>query len=82
VLSLAELTHIAESIAREHTPTLQVASVASSDGDGGRVELLITVVGCHDDPCTLLLNLSRQGRPQFEADLRAQLRSTLATHQQ
>jgi hypothetical protein len=80
-LSLAELTRIAEAVGREQTPALTIVGVASSDSDSERVELLITVAGCHNEPCTLLLNLSRHERTQFEAELRSELRRTLRTHQ-
>jgi hypothetical protein len=79
-LSLSELTHIAETFAREHNPALTVVGVASTDPDTSRVELLVTVRGCHNDPCTLLLNLSRDDRNKFEAELGAQLREALRAH--
>ena len=79
-LSLPELTQIAQTVAREHHDALAVVGVASSDADSGRVELLVTVRGCHVDPCTLLLNLSRLEQGKFEAELRTQLREALRTH--
>ena len=56
-LPLSELTQIAEMVAREHHHALMIEGVMFSNG---RAELLVTVRGCHADPCTLLLNLSRQ----------------------
>jgi hypothetical protein len=44
-LSLSELTHIAETVAREQHPELTIVGVASTDPDTSRVELLVTVRG-------------------------------------
>ena len=79
-LSLPELTRIAEIVAAEHDAHLQVVGVQSSDRDTGRVELLVTIAGCHDEPCTLLLNLPRQDRARFERELSSQLRAALHAH--
>ncbi len=79
-LSLSELTQIAVTVAREHHPELTIVGVASTDPDTSRVELLVTVRGCHEDPCDLLLNLPRHERTRFEAELSTQFRETLQAH--
>ena len=79
-LSLAELTRIAEIVARTHTPELTIVGVTSTDVDSGRVELLVTVSGCHSEPCTLLLNLPRHERGRFEGELSTQLAIALQAH--
>jgi hypothetical protein len=81
LLSLAEVTRIAETVAREQTPRLKIAGVASRDGDSGRVELLVTVTGCHAEPCTLVLNLSREEPRQLRAELERQLTDAVRAHQ-
>jgi hypothetical protein len=79
-LSLDMVTEISRAVVAEQTPALQVVNVASSDGGSGRVELLITVVGCHAEPCRLLLNLSRMEQRRFEHDLRIKLRDAIQSH--
>lgn len=79
-LSIPELTRIAEVVAAEHDAALRIVGVASSDSDTGRVELLVTVSGCHEEPCTLLINLPRHERTRFEAELRSHLRNALHAH--
>lgn len=79
-LTLSELTAIAQAVAVEEDAALEVMSVASNDAETDRVELLITVAGCHDEPCTFLINVSRSERRRFENTLRAEFRSALDTH--
>lgn len=80
-LTLPELTRIAEAVVREEAPGLTLINVASSDAETGRLELLVTVTGCHREPCTFLINLARQERRGFEAALRDQFRAAVASHQ-
>jgi hypothetical protein len=40
----------------------------------------VTIKGCHESPCRLLLNLSRGSREALEAELRPKLRDQLRTH--
>lgn len=79
-LTLPEVTRIADAVAREQGSAFSVLSVASSDAETERVELLVTVAGCHREPCTFLLNLSRGERIRFEEELRIQLRAALVEH--
>jgi hypothetical protein len=79
-LTLSELTRIAETVVGEHDPALKVVGVASTDGETGRVELLVRVAGCHHEPCAIALNLSRQEEARFKSELISQLRTALHTH--
>ena len=79
-LSLDTITAISRDIAADHDPALQVVGVASSDGGSDRVELLVTIVGCHQEPCILMLNLTRAETSQFERELKDKLREKLADH--
>ena len=80
ILPLPDLTQIAEAAIREHDSSLISLGIASSDGESGRVELLVRVGGCRDDPCTLSLNVSRDERERFGAELISQLKLALAGH--
>ena len=44
-------------------------------------EILITIRGCHAEPCTLHLNVSRGERQEFEQDLRTKLQRAFARHE-
>ena len=80
-LSLPDLTRIAETVAADHDPGLTIVGIASSDSETGRVELLVTVAGCHEHPCTLLVNLPRHEPGEFAAELQRSLRGALDVHQ-
>jgi hypothetical protein len=79
-LTLLELTQIADAVTRRQDAALSVVRVASTDVESGRVELLVTVSGCHEEPCTFLLNLSRDERRRFEEELKTGLRAELERH--
>lgn len=80
-LSLDTITSIGRDIAAANDPPLELVGVASSDGGSDRVELLVTIVGCHDEPCVLMLNLTRTETSQFERELKDKLREKFADHQ-
>jgi len=79
VLALSELTRITEAAVRDQNPALTVVGIASADLESGRAEILIRVSGCHREPCTLSVNVSRDPE-SFERDLATQLRSALEAH--
>jgi hypothetical protein len=57
-LSADTITEISRSVAAEHSPDIEVLGVVSSEGGSDRVELLITITGCHTEPCRFLINLT------------------------
>ena len=79
-MDLDEVTALSARIAREHDSRLEVVAVTSTEGDSDRVELLITIAGCHRAPCVLMLNVSRTEPQQFEVELNAALHEALAGH--
>ena len=79
-LSLAEVTQISRDVVEAHERGIQVVAVASTDADTARVELLVTISGCHREPCSLMLNLTRAARSIFERELRIKLREALEAH--
>jgi hypothetical protein len=80
VLHADEVTAISRAVAREYDGALEVLGVASSEGGTGRVELLVTIAGCHREPCVLMLNLTRTEHAAFETELRSKFREALAAH--
>ena len=66
VMNSDEVTRISRDVAREYDGALEVVGV--------------TIVGCHRDPCVLMLNLSRAEHHAFENELRSKFREALAAH--
>ena len=79
-LDIDTITRTVSSFLREHGRALELVGVASTEGGSGRVELLITVKGCHHEPCRLLVNVTRADQVTFERELRSKLAEVLATH--
>ena len=82
-LNLDTIAAISRDITADQDPPLEVVEVvgvASSDGGSDRVELLVTIVGCHQEPCVLMLNLTRTEASQFEREFKDKLREKLADH--
>lgn len=79
-LSLDAIAEISRTVALEHGRDLQVAGVTSTDGGSERSEILITLNGCHEGPCRLLINVDRADGQEFETSLRAQLVEALRKH--
>ena len=79
-LTIDSITTMSRAVAADYDPRLHVMGVVSTDGESGRVELLITIDGCHAEPCVIMLNVTRLGRAAFERDLREKFRDALASH--
>jgi len=60
-LSIDAVTTLSRDVAAEYDSRLEVVGVTSTAGDNSRVEVLVTVRGCHQEPCVLMVNLTRQG---------------------
>jgi hypothetical protein len=80
ILSIDTVTALSRDVAAEYDSRLEVIGVASTAGESSRVEVFVTVRGCHEEPCVLMVNLSRQGHQAFERDLRRNLRRALIEH--
>jgi len=79
-LSADTITEISRSVAAEHSPDIEELGVISSEGGSDRVELLITIGGCHTEPCRFLINLTRADAAALEVELRSKFREALRTH--
>jgi hypothetical protein len=80
ILSIDTVTALSRDVAAEYDSRLEVIGVASTAGESSRVEVFVTVRGCHQEPCVLMVNLTRKGHQAFERDLREELRRALVTH--
>ena len=79
-IPLPRVTAITRAVIAETRSDVDMISVLSTDGGSERVEILITIAGCHADPCRLLLNISRADAAGFEDELREKLREALLAH--
>jgi hypothetical protein len=69
-----------ETIARYPDRQFEFVGVMAAEGGSGRIEVMVTITGCHATPCQLMLNLSRQSRDALERELRDALAAALTTH--
>jgi len=67
-------------VVRQYSNALEFVGVMASEGGSGRVEIMVTIQGCHEQPCQLILNLSRADRGALQDELRQKLESALRTH--
>ena len=79
-LTIDTVTALGRAVATDHDPRLRVVGVTSTNGESGRVELIVTIHGCHADPCIVMLNVTRSSRDAFERELRDKFRDALASH--
>ncbi len=79
ILSIDAVSALSREVAAECDSRFEVIGVASTAGESSRVEVFVTVRGCHQEPCVLMVNLSRQGH-HAERDLREELRRALTEH--
>jgi hypothetical protein len=74
------IMEVTRSVAAEHSSRIEVLGVVSTEGGSDRVEVLITIAGCHTDSCRLVINLSRAEESELKAQLRTKLREALRHH--
>ena len=71
---------ICRRVIQQHPRQLELIGVMASEGGSDRVEIMVTVKGCHAEPCRLLLNLSRSNRAELESELSRTLEEQLVSH--
>ena len=76
-LSASDVSRIASQVVQDVTSDLSVAGVAISGGDTGYTEVHVTVLGCHTEPCHLILSVFRD---VSEDTLRRDITASLRTH--
>ena len=79
-LRLPEVTELSRNIVRELAGPLRVVAVTATEGSRERAEVLVTIEGCHDEPCRFMVNVTRSERMAFETELRTKLADVLGQH--
>jgi len=74
------MTTISREVASQIDDRIEVLGITSTEGGTDRVELLVTIAGCHQEPCTVLVNINRADPVRFEHELREKLRHAFAAH--
>ena len=67
---------LAEEVAHDRFPSLQVVA-AVVEGESGYTEVLMTVRGCREEPCQIMIGLSRDASA---SDFRAAIAKRVAEH--
>lgn len=76
-MDLATFHQTAVAVVREHAPELEVLGVTSAEGGSHYTEIFLMLRGCAEEPCRLVLGVSRDMTPTA---LRQQIAEQLAQH--
>jgi hypothetical protein len=80
-VTIHELSAISRTVALEHGRALQVSGVTLSDGGNDRVEVIVSINGCHDGECRFVVNVTRADGDAFEREFRSKLHDAIRKHQ-
>ena len=76
-MNLAEVHQTAVAVVRERAPQLEVLGVTSAEGGSDYTEVFLMIRGCAQEPCRLVLGVSRDLTP---TELRRQIAEQIAQH--
>jgi len=79
-INVDTITALSREVIRQQGRALDVVTVTTTGGDSQRVEILVTVTGCHKDPCRFILNVSRADSQEFAREFRTKLSGALLKH--
>lgn len=80
-LKLVDVRRIASQVAQDQFPALQIVA-AVAEGESVYTEVLITVRGCSQEPCQIMIGLNRDAsESDFRAAVVERLRAHLDEHQ-
>jgi|SRR6516164_4755576 len=76
-ITLTDIRRIAEDVAQEHDPPLDVVGVTTRQGSSGSAEVIFGVRECEAEPCRFVISVNRRGS---EAECRSAVRTRLREH--
>ena len=76
-MKLSDVQRIATEVARQQDERLQVEGAIPAAAESGYTEVILTIRGCEDDPCMLVIGISRDAS---ESSLRAAVAERLREH--
>ncbi len=79
--SLNEVSTIAREVGKAQDPPLEVVAVTGREGAGESAEVILTVRGCRDEPCVVVVGVDRTASvEEVRTDLVDHLRRHLDEH--
>ena len=80
-MTRSDVQRIAIEVARERDDRLKVEAAIPAEGDSAYTEIILTIRGCQDDPCLLMIGVSRDAaEASVRATIEERLREHLLTH--
>ena len=79
-INLEQVAEIGRGVVSDVDERLRLVGVTATEGGGDRVELIVTVSGCHAEPCMHLINVSRSAPDAIEQEVREKLQQALRQH--
>ena len=81
-LTVDTIRRIAEEVAREHAPPPRVVGVVVANSGSEYVEIVMSIEGCHQEPCQLSLGVVRHvDNEGLRIQIEEQLRRHMAVRQ-
>ena len=81
MLDLANVKEIAADVARREDPKLEVVAGSTAEGGSAYAEVTVTINGCREEPCRIIVGVNRSGDDRTVRDAFAsRLREHLAQH--
>jgi hypothetical protein len=80
-LPLADVKRIAADVARTENPALEVVSATTAEGGSAYTEITVTIRGCREEPCRIVVGADRSGdESSLRSDFATRLRQHLTEH--
>ena len=80
-VDVQSITVLSREIALQQGRGLDVQTVTLTDGGSDHAEVIVTIGGCHQQPCRFLLSVNRSSSDVFEREFREKLSDALRRHQ-
>lgn len=80
-LNLSDVKRIASDVVRTERPDLEVVSATTAEGGSAYTEVTMTIRGCRQEPCRIVVGADRSGsEPALRSAIAARLREHLDQH--
>ena len=80
-VNVQSITVLSRAIARQQGRGLDVQAVTLTDGGSDHAEVIVTIGGCHQEPCRFMVSVSRASPEAFEREFTEKLSDALRRHQ-
>jgi hypothetical protein len=79
-MNLDEIAALSRAVVLQHGRGSIVSTVLATEGGTDRVEVIVTVEGCHSGPCRFAVNVTRASDPDFRREFEQKLAKALDKH--